>query len=126
MRSASTPLPPPHTHPHRQRPDGLWQPLHLGSKVYTLTGWTLFAAGNLARFVSMRFASQTVLSGLGSLQFVLIPLVSHALLGIRPDPATGLGVAIVVLGAPAFQRTRGWGCGAASGWIGGVVDGHAS
>ena len=81
-----------------QRPDGQWRRLRLGSKSYTLLGWTLFGVGNALRFVSMRFASQTVLSGLGSLQFVLIPLVSQALLGIRPDRSTALGVATVVLG----------------------------
>ena len=81
-----------------QRPDGQWRRLRLGSKSFTLLGWTLFGVGNALRFVSMRFASQTVLSGLGSLQFVLIPLVSQALLGIRPDRSTALGVATVVLG----------------------------
>lgn len=85
----------------RRRPDGRWHRLWSGSKAVALLGWTLFAAGNLARFVSMRFASQTVLSGLGSLQFVLIPLVSHALLGIRPDGATAVGVVVVVIGTLA-------------------------
>jgi hypothetical protein len=50
------------------------------------------------RFVSMRFAAQTVLSGLGSLQFVVIPLASRSLLGIKPQVSTGVGVATVLVG----------------------------
>ncbi len=50
------------------------------------------------RFVSMRFAAQTVLSGLGSLQFVLIPIASRMLLGIKSHCTTILGVATVLLG----------------------------
>lgn len=61
-------------------------------------GWTAFGVGNLMRFVSMRFAAQTVLSGLGSLQFVVIPAASRQLLGIRPQLSTALGVATVLLG----------------------------
>lgn len=58
----------------------------------------MFAAGNLMRFVSMRFAAQTVLSGLGSLQFVVIPVASRSLLGIKPQVSTGVGVATVLIG----------------------------
>ena len=58
------------------------------------------------RFVAMRFAAQTVLAGLGSLQFVIIPIASRFMLGIRPNAATFVGVGVVLLG--------GWvrgGCG---------------
>lgn len=44
-------------------------------------GWGIFGFGNLLRFAAMRFAAQMVLSGLGSLQFVMIPVVSNFLLG---------------------------------------------
>ena len=44
-------------------------------------GWGIFGFGNLLRFAAMRFAAQMVLSGLGSLQFVMIPIVSNFLLG---------------------------------------------
>lgn len=50
------------------------------------------------RFVSMRFAAQTVLSGLGSLQFIVIPAASRSLLGIKPQMSTGVGVGTVLLG----------------------------
>ncbi len=46
----------------------------------------------------MRFAAQTVLSGLGSLQFVLIPIASRMLLGIKSHLTTVLGVVTVLLG----------------------------
>lgn len=51
------------------------------------------------RFVSMRFAAQTVLGGLGSLQFVVIPFASRWLLGISSHLSTAVGVAVVLLGA---------------------------
>lgn len=79
-----------------------------GSKSYAALGWLLFAVGNAMRFISMRFAAQTVLSGLGSLQFVLIPIASRALLGIRARLSTVLGVAVVLLG----ERGAAWGPGA--------------
>ena len=81
-----------------RRPDGRWKRLYVGAKVYGFCGWLLFAVGNLLRFVSMRFASQTVLSGLGSLQFVVIPMASHQWLGVKPDVSTGIGVGVVLLG----------------------------
>ncbi|RMZ55044.1 hypothetical protein APUTEX25_005670 [Auxenochlorella protothecoides] len=84
--------------PQWQRPDGQWRRLLVGSRAYAVAGWGLFAGGNLLRFVSMRFASQTVLSGLGSLQFVLIPVASQALLGVRADRSAALGVLVVVAG----------------------------
>lgn len=66
-------------------------------------GWSAFAVGNILRFVAMRFAAQTVLSGLGSLQFVIIPIASRAMLGIRASGSTALGVAVVLAGE-ARQR----------------------
>lgn len=82
----------------RKRPDGKWKRQRTGSKMYAATGWAMFSLGNALRFVSMRFAAQTVLSGLGSLQFVVIPLASRSLLGIKPQLSTGIGVAIVLIG----------------------------
>lgn len=52
----------------RRRPDGKWRKQKAGSKAYSFGGWAAFAAGNIMRFIAMRFAAQTVLSGLGSLQ----------------------------------------------------------
>ena len=72
--------------------------------MYAAVGWALFGVGNVMRFVSMRFAAQTVLSGLGSLQFVLIPIASRMLLGIRSHLTTVLGVATVLLGEPGRRR----------------------
>jgi hypothetical protein len=46
----------------------------------------------------MRFAAQTVLSGLGSLQFIVIPAASRQLLGLRPQLTTALGVGTVLVG----------------------------
>jgi hypothetical protein len=83
----------------RRRPDGKWRPQYLGSKVYAAAGWVAFALGNALRFVSMRFAPQTTLSGLGSLQFPLIFLASYNLLGIKPHLVlTGIGVGVVLFG----------------------------
>jgi hypothetical protein len=82
----------------RRRPDGKWRKQITGSKTYASIGWTAFGIGNLMRFVSMRFAAQTVLSGLGSLQFVVIPAASRQLLGIRPQLTTALGVGTVLVG----------------------------
>jgi hypothetical protein len=81
-----------------RRPDGTWKVQRLGSKMISCIGWTLFGLGNVMRFASMRFASQTVLSGLGSLQFVVIPVASKHLLGVQPEISTGIGIAVVLLG----------------------------
>lgn len=81
-----------------RRPDGKWRKQWCGAKMCSLIGWMLFAVGNIMRFVSMRFASQTVLSGLGSLQFVVIPVASKHLLGIQPQVSTVIGVVVVLLG----------------------------
>lgn len=61
-------------------------------------GWAAFAIGNLLRFVAMRFAAQMVLSGLGSLQFVIIPVASRFMLGIRASASTVVGVTVVLAG----------------------------
>lgn len=81
-----------------RRPDGKWRRQWMGSKMYSALGWFLFGVGNIMRFVSMRFASQTVLSGLGSLQFVVIPVASQQLLGVRARMSTGIGIVVVLLG----------------------------
>lgn len=98
--AAAAVLPPrPRPRPaRRRRPDGKWRRQKAGSKAYAACGWAAFAAGNILRFVAMRFAAQTVLSGLGSLQFVIIPLASRVMLGIRASGSTALGVTVVLLG----------------------------
>ncbi|KAL4445374.1 hypothetical protein ABPG77_011199 [Micractinium sp. CCAP 211/92] len=89
----------PHHHPPLwRRPDGKWRRQRAGSKAYAVGGWAAFAVGNILRFVAMRFAAQTVLSGLGSLQFVIIPVASRVMLGIRASGSTALGVTVVLLG----------------------------
>lgn len=140
----------------RRRPDGKWRKQKAGSKAYSFGGWAAFAAGNIMRFIAMRFAAQTVLSGLGSLQvgapdgqhvcaaaqfacrctnstgrrtalccfcwlpycsrwmrcwiplphrpspagpqFVIIPIASRFMLGIRASTSTVVGVTVVLLG----------------------------
>ena len=83
-----------------RRPDGTIRPViyAAGSKLYAVTGWALFAIGNLLRFVSMRYGSQTVLSGLSSLQFIVIPMASYHLLGVTSDTSTYVGIGILLVG----------------------------
>ncbi|KAL4858704.1 putative magnesium transporter NIPA8 [Chlorella vulgaris] len=91
----------PRSHPQPplwRRPDGKWRRQKAGSKAYSVGGWSAFALGNILRFIAMRFAAQTVLSGLGSLQFVIIPVASRFMLGIRASAATLLGVVVVLVG----------------------------
>ena len=83
----------------RRRPDGKWRRQKAGSKAFAYGGWSAFALGNMLRFIAMRFAAQTVLSGLGSLQFVIIPVASRFMLGIRASASTLLGVFVVLVGA---------------------------
>jgi hypothetical protein len=109
----------------RRRPDGKWRRQKAGSKAYAFAGWSAFALGNIMRFIAMRFAAQTVLSGLGSLQFVIIPVASRFMLGIRASASTVLGVSVVLLGAlppppapphalaAAGPRAAGWESGRA-------------
>jgi len=66
--------------------------------MYAAVGWSLFGIGNILRFVSMRFAAQTVLSGLQSIQFIIIPFTSRFLLGVKPRLYTAIGVAAVLYG----------------------------
>ncbi len=83
-----------------RRPDGTARTLlfHAGSKLYAAVGWALFAVGNVLRFASMRFGSQTVLSGLTSIQFVVIPVASYQLLGVTSELSTYVGVGVVLVG----------------------------
>ena len=60
-------------------------------------GWSIFGVGNLLRFAAMRFAAQMVLSGLGSLQFVMIPIVSNFLLGDKYTWEAFISI-IIILG----------------------------
>lgn len=84
--------------PSWRRPDGRWRLQRTGSKTYAAIGWLLFGIGNMMRFVSMRFAAQTVLSGLQSLQFVVIPFASKYFLGVKSTLSTLIGVIIVLAG----------------------------
>lgn len=99
--STTTPtwfLPPTTVHARWRRPDGRLKPQFAGSKMYAAVGWSLFGIGNILRFVSMRFAAQTVLSGLQSIQFIIIPFTSRFLLGVKPRLYTAIGVAAVLYG----------------------------
>lgn len=71
---------------------------YYGSKTYALLGWSMFAIGNITRFLSMRFAAQTILSGLGSIQFIIIPIASRTLLGTQTHSSTLVGIAVVLFG----------------------------
>ena len=62
-------------------------------------GWSIFGVGNLLRFAAMRFAAQMVLSGLGSLQFVMIPVVSNFLLGDKYTWEAFVSIVIILGGA---------------------------
>ena len=96
---ASYCLPPRACRPfRRRRPDGKWRRQKAGSKAYAFAGWAAFSLGNILRFIAMRFAAQTVLSGLGSLQFVIIPIASRFMLGIRASTSTVVGVTVVLAG----------------------------
>ncbi len=83
----------------RRGVDGNWRPLLLGAKGYSAAGWTTFAIGNGLRFVAMRFGAQTVLAGLTSAQFVVVPMASYWLLGEAVTLSSILGVVIILLGA---------------------------
>ena len=84
--------------------DGNWRPLRLGAKGYSAAGWTAFAVGNGMRFIAMRFGAQTVLAGLTSAQFVVVPIASYWLLGEAVTLSSILGVVIILLGAPRGLR----------------------
>ena len=64
-------------------------------------GWGVFGVGNLLRFAAMRFAAQMVLSGLGSLQFVMIPIVSNFLLGDKYTWEAFVSI-VIILGGILF------------------------
>ena len=83
----------------RRGVDGNWRPLRLGAKGYSAAGWTTFAVGNGMRFIAMRFGAQTVLAGLTSAQFVVVPMASYWLLGEAVTLSSVLGVVIILLGA---------------------------
>ena len=89
----------------RRGVDGNWRPLRLGARGYSAAGWTAFAVGNGMRFVAMRFGAQTVLAGLTSAQFVVVPMASYWLLGEAVTLSSVLGVVIILLGAVAAPET---------------------
>lgn len=119
--------PPPPARPASwRRPDGSIRYLmhNFGSKLYACGGWTLFAVGNVLRFVSMRFGSQTVLSGLSSLQFVVIPFASYQLLGVTSNISTYIGMGVLLVGNMLILingpggETTGWSVDALRGqWL---------
>lgn len=69
-------------------------------------GWGIFGFGNLLRFAAMRFAAQMVLSGLGSLQFVMIPIVSNFLLGDKYTWEAFISI-VLILGGQWSLQMRG-------------------
>ncbi|DBA96551.1 TPA: hypothetical protein ACH3X1_015422 [Trebouxia sp. C0004] len=78
--------------------DGKWRQQRLGSRLCMALGWSIFGVGNLLRFAAMRFAAQMVLSGLGSLQFVMIPVVSNFLLGDKYTWEAFVSIVIILGG----------------------------
>ena len=83
----------------RRSTDGKWRQQRLGSRLCMILGWSIFGVGNLLRFAAMRFAAQMVLSGLGSLQFVMIPVVSNFLLGDKYTWEAFVSIVIILGGA---------------------------
>ena len=83
----------------RRSTDGKWRQQRLGSRLCMTLGWSIFGVGNLLRFAAMRFAAQMVLSGLGSLQFVMIPIVSNFLLGDKYTWEAFVSIVIILGGA---------------------------
>jgi len=83
----------------RRSTDGKWRQQRLGSRLCMTLGWSIFGVGNLLRFAAMRFAAQMVLSGLGSLQFVMIPVVSNFLLGDKYTWEAFVSIVIILGGA---------------------------
>ena len=56
------------------------------------------------RFVAMRFGAQTVLAGLTSAQFMVVPMASYWLLGEAVTLSSVVGVVIILLGAAVSVR----------------------
>ncbi|KAL3132553.1 hypothetical protein ABBQ32_009092 [Trebouxia sp. C0010 RCD-2024] len=81
--------------------DGKWRVQRLASRLCMTLGWGVFGVGNLLRFAAMRFAAQMVLSGLGSLQFVMIPIVSNLLLGDKYTWEAFVSI-VIILGGNAL------------------------
>ncbi|KAK9809839.1 hypothetical protein WJX72_000154 [[Myrmecia] bisecta] len=79
-------------------PDGRWRRQLVGSKAYAAIGWIVFTVGNIMRFAAMRFTAQMVAAGLGSLQFVVIPIISNAFLGQPYEWSTFFSICVVLLG----------------------------
>ena len=50
------------------------------------------------RFIAMRFGAQTVLSGLTSAQFVVIPAAGYLLLGEPVTLSSVAGILVILLG----------------------------
>mmetsp|Transcript_12650 Transcript_12650/g.19161 ORF Transcript_12650/g.19161 Transcript_12650/m.19161 type:complete len:572 (-) Transcript_12650:274-1989(-) len=60
--------------------------------------WFIFVIGNALNFVSFSFATQTVLSALGSVQFISNVLCTYWLFHVKPSKKQLLGTICVVLG----------------------------
>ena len=71
-------------------------------------GWGIFGFGNLLRFAAMRFAAQMVLSGLGSLQFVMIPIVSNFLLGDKYTWEAFISIVLILGGQSPKSTISDW------------------
>eukprot|EP01084_Bolivina_argentea_P320061 555249_1 len=67
-------------------------------KILFYLGWSIFAFGNLINFASLRFTAQTVLSALGSVQFVANILSLYILFKIPPTAPQILGTILIIIG----------------------------
>ena len=60
--------------------------------------WTIFVLGNLLNFVSFSYASQTVLSSIGSVQFIANVIFIYILFKVSPTKQQLFGTLCVVIG----------------------------
>jgi len=79
--------------------DNKWRALLCGARGYSAAGWTAFGVGNAMRFIAMRFGAQTVLAGLTSAQFVVIPAAGALLLGEAVTASSIIGILAILIGA---------------------------
>lgn len=70
----------------------------IDNKKLWYTGIGIFAAGNIANFISMSFAPQSVLAALGSIQFVSNLFLAYFFLGEKLTRAMLIGTFMIVLG----------------------------
>ena len=68
------------------------------SKIYFIIGWILFIIGNLFNFISFSYASQTLLSSLGSVQFISNLLCAFILFNKIPNIIQYIGTLSIIIG----------------------------